>query len=119
MKEELELFAKNLNTYLEYYDLTQAELADRLGYSTAAVSHWCNGLKFPRLGTIDKMTELFKCRRSDLLEREVDPTTIETTARLVRLYKIMEKLNADGVDKVLTYLEDLNPKFYKDEGVSK
>jgi len=119
MREELELFAKNLNVYMKYYELTQAQLAEKLGCDHTTVSTWCMGKRFPRYGVLEKMADVFNCRMSDLLERETSPETIESTAQYVRLTKYVDMLTQEGVNKVLTYLEDLNPKFFKDDAVSK
>lgn len=108
-----ELFAKNLNTFMKHYGYTQASLAEKVGYNSSSVGTWVRGEKFPRLGTVDKLTEIFHCTRGDLLEREMQEDKIEERARLVRLYAYMERLNPNGVEKALTFFEDLNPKFYE------
>ncbi len=66
------IFSNNLNRYLQKYDMTQLELAKRLGVSPASVSHWCNGKKSPRMDKVDKMCDIFHCLRSDLMEDKDD-----------------------------------------------
>lgn len=110
-----ELFAKNLNTFMKHYDLSQARLGEKIGYSSSAVGDWCRGEKFPHLDTVDKLSRIFHCTLGDLLEREMQEDKIEERARLVRLYAYMERLNPNGVEKALTFFEDLNPKFYEVE----
>ena len=43
------VFSKRLRYYLSEYNMTQAELAKRLGVGTTSVYNWCNGLKTPRM----------------------------------------------------------------------
>lgn len=62
------VFARNLNNMLNRMEMSQADLANRLGVSPAAVSNWCRGEKTPRMDKVDTMCALFHCRRSDLLE---------------------------------------------------
>lgn len=62
------LFSKNLRFYLNKYDMTQSELAKRLGVSTQSVTNWCKGAKSPRMDKVDAMCEIFHCRRSNLME---------------------------------------------------
>lgn len=62
------LFAKNLNYLLKMRNMTQAELAERMGVSTATTSNWCKGIKLPRMDKVDKMCAIFDCLRSDLME---------------------------------------------------
>lgn len=37
------VFSKRLRYYLSEYNMTQAELAKRLGVGTTSVYNWCNG----------------------------------------------------------------------------
>ena len=81
-QEFLKVFAKNLKYYLQKNDLTQADLAKRLGVSATSVSNWTGATKAPRMDTIDAMCTIFKCKRSDLMEEHsseegyyVDPET--------------------------------------------
>ena len=61
------LFAKNLRSYLSICNMSQVELAKRLGVGTTSVYNWCNGVKVPRMDKVDKMCEIFSCKRSDLI----------------------------------------------------
>ena len=118
MKEKVEanvLFSKNLIAFMHHYDFTQQRLADTLGVSSSAVGDWTRGEKFPRLGTVDKMTEVFHCTRSDLLEHETKEENMAQRAMQTRLLAYLQALNPDGIEKVLTYVEDLNPKYFEEE----
>lgn len=64
------VFSKRLRYYLSEYNMTQAELAKRLGVGTTSVYNWCNGLKTPRMDKVDAMCDLFHCSRSDLMSDE-------------------------------------------------
>ena len=66
------VFSKRLRYYLKKYDMTQAELANRLGVGTTSVYNWCNGIKTPRMDKVDAMCDLFHCKRSDLIEEKED-----------------------------------------------
>lgn len=68
------VFANNLNKYLAEYDMSQVELASRIGVSAAAVSTWCRGEKSPRMDKVDAMCAIFHCRRSDLMEESGSTT---------------------------------------------
>lgn len=64
------VFSKRLRYYLNKYEITQAELAKRLGVGTTSVYNWCNGIKAPRMDKVDAMCDLFHCKRSDLIEEK-------------------------------------------------
>ncbi len=66
-KEFNQVFAKRLRHYLDANDMTQSDLAKKLGVGTTSVYNWCNGLKSPRMDKVDAMCEIFHCRRSDLI----------------------------------------------------
>lgn len=69
-KEFNAVFSKRLRYYLNKYDMTQNELAKRLGVGTTSVYNWCNGIKSPRMDKVDAMCDIFNCRRSDLMEEK-------------------------------------------------
>lgn len=71
-KEFNAVFSKRLRYYLDKYEMTQNDLAKRLGVGTTSVYNWCNGIKSPRMDKVDAMCEIFSCRRSDLMEEDDD-----------------------------------------------
>ncbi len=74
-KEFNAVFSKRLRYYLSKYNITQVELAKRLGVGTTSVYNWCNGIKTPRMDKVDAMCDLFHCNRSDLIEEKSDSNT--------------------------------------------
>lgn len=64
------IFSQRLRYYLEKNNMTQKELADKLGVGTTSVYNWCNGVKSPRMTKVDKMCEIFGCTRVDLIQSE-------------------------------------------------
>lgn len=85
-QEILKTIGNNIKYYLDRYEISQAELAKRLGVSTTTVSNWVNGLKAPRMPKVDMMCSIFNCKRSDLMEERtaneqegyyIDPRTAE------------------------------------------
>ena len=69
------VFSKRLKYYLSINNMTQLELATRLGVGPTSVSNWCKGLKSPRMDKVDAMCKIFGCRRSDLMEEAADTET--------------------------------------------
>lgn len=61
------LFAAKLKFYLEKNQMSQADLANKLGVGTTSVYNWCSGLKTPRMDKVDKMCEIFHISRSTLI----------------------------------------------------
>ena len=75
-KEFNEIFSKRLRFYLEQNEITQVELAKRLGVGPTSVYNWCNGIKTPRMDKIDAMCEIFECKRSDLMQEATISSTL-------------------------------------------
>ncbi|MDR3781300.1 MAG: helix-turn-helix transcriptional regulator, partial [Candidatus Copromonas sp.] len=72
-------------------EITQVELAKKLGVGTTSVYNWCNGIKSPRMDKVDAMCDLFHCNRSDLME-DKSTTSSELTARDEKdIAKILEQ----------------------------
>lgn len=67
-----EIFSSNLKRYMNIYRLTQTDLAKRLKVSPQAVSYWCSGDKAPKIEKIDAMCTIFHCKRSDLMEEQLE-----------------------------------------------
>lgn len=61
------IFSERLRYYLNKYDMTQIELAKKLGVGSTSVYNWCNGIKTPRMDKVDSMCRIFNCKRSDLM----------------------------------------------------
>lgn len=67
--EELrELFARKLNHYLEMNGYTQADMARKMGVSTATTAKWCTGQTMPRVDKIQTICSWLGVAKSDLLE---------------------------------------------------
>lgn len=85
------VFSKRLRYYLNKFEITQVELAKKLGVGTTSVYNWCNGIKSPRMDKVDAMCDLFHCNRSDLMEDKTT-TSPELTARDEKdIAKILEQ----------------------------
>lgn len=90
------LFARNLRNFLITNNMTQVELAKKLSVGTTSVYNWCNGVKVPRMDKVDKMCEIFSCKRSDLITEAADisaePSALvlsEVEVRIIEAYRRM------------------------------
>lgn len=87
-REFLSVFSKRLRYYLELNNMTQRELAEELGVGPTSVHNWLSGQKAPRMDKVDRMCEIFHCRRSDLIQDQekpgyyLDPETAKMTQEL-------------------------------------
>lgn len=65
--EARKLFMKNLNRLMEQNGITQSDLVERLGVSSATASDWVNGVKYPRVDAMQALAELLDISMSDLM----------------------------------------------------
>lgn len=113
--EEKRIFAKNLNYYLDKYGKTQIDLINDLGFNKSTVSTWCNGIKMPRMGTIQTLADYFGIMKSDLIE-EIDQITRTNTESNERIHKIVKKLppaQLDFIEWLADQPEEKLEKYYQ------
>ena len=81
-----EIFAKNLNYFMARTKTSQADICKALGVSSATVSDWCNGNKYPRTDKIQQLADLLGVRFSALTADE-GPADYEDQDRLEALHQ--------------------------------
>ncbi len=99
--------AMNLRRIMYEKGITQAELANALGFSKQSVSQWMNGKFLPRMAKIDKICEYLGCKRSDLLEVDKTRKTREITSEQAELIQLTMQASDDNVHLVLEMLKRL------------
>lgn len=70
-KEFNQVFADNLNFYMEKTNTSRADLANVLDVSLTSVANWCNAVKTPRMDKVDRMCQHFGITRNDLMNEKV------------------------------------------------
>lgn len=71
-KELNEIFARRLKYYMDKYDMSQTELAKRIGVGTSTISHWCRAERTPRSDALEKLCEVFNCKSDDLITEKTE-----------------------------------------------
>lgn len=77
----------NIRRYRQLSKLSQTDLGKMLDVSHAAISSWELNRTEPNMGQIEKMSQIFGCKKSQLmgLNRSA-PTYAEGTAEIIDLY---------------------------------
>lgn len=65
-----DIFIKNLKKLLQANNMTYKDLADKIGVKASSVSMWMNGKSLPRMGTLDKIADLFSTPVNELITLE-------------------------------------------------
>lgn len=69
-QKEKDIFAKNLNYWMNNRNKTQMDLMNDLELSSSTVSDWCNAKKYPRMGTVQMLADYLGIKKSDLVEEK-------------------------------------------------
>jgi len=104
-----EIFVKNLRFFMESRDVTQADICRELGVSSATVSDWCTGKKYPRIDAMQKLADLLGVKYSTLTTESgmsdyADQERLEALhkdPRLGLLFDRTRKMSSAAVDAIL------------------
>lgn len=105
------VFPKRLEYYMWKTGKKQVDLTTDLGFSSSTVSNWCNGIKLPRMGTIQILANYFGIRKSDLIEEpssnEPEPPAPapQLTKEETELLSLLRAVPAEEQEKVLMAVE--------------
>jgi transcriptional regulator with XRE-family HTH domain len=94
-----EIFVKNLRFFMEEKGISQADICRELKVSSATVSDWCSGKKYPRIDAMQRLAELLGVTFSML-----------TTENGVIDYQNMDRLEALHQNPKLGMLFDRSRK---------
>lgn len=113
---EREIFASNLQYWLTITGFSKTQLAEELEVSQAAVTHWCNGTKMPRMGKVQAIADLFGINKSDLLNDidKIDFKRNELFDKKKVLFRTIEKVTEEDLDKINSIIEMIIGDKYDD-----
>ena len=101
-KESYKAFARNLKDYMNRDSYTYEALGAKIGRAPSAIGAWCRAEKQPTMEMVDKLCEIFHCRRKDLID-EPEPVVD---------YIDLTVLNEQGKERMKMYFEEAL-KLYK------
>lgn len=81
------------------FGFTQEDLANKLGVSKQTISNWETGLKSPRMGAIEKMSQLFNVSKGFIIDGSDDTQD--------RLLPVFDQLNLENKNRVIDFSIDL------------
>lgn len=79
------MFAKNIRYLRKKYELTQKELADRVGLKSATVSKWESGANKPRFKEMQLLTQIFNVTENDLIHTDLSMPVQNEPSSAVRI----------------------------------
>lgn len=72
--EQKNIFSNNLKYYMSINDVSQIEVANKIGVSPQTFNTWVQGIALPRMGKVQMLADYFGIRKSDLIEERQNVT---------------------------------------------
>ncbi len=99
--------AKNLLYYRKKCNLTQKELAEKLGVKNSAVSNWENGLNSIDIDTLHLACNVFGVTVNDMYGIYANTQYDEYTSTEKEIIRNYRSLNQEGQNKISEYIDDI------------
>ncbi len=100
-----EIFANNLNYYIEMSGKSKKDIAEIVGVAPSTFNEWTKGKKYPRIDKIEMLANYFNILKSDLIEERTEEHR-EMQKKNDTLSDIIVRLRTD--DEFLSVVEALN-----------
>lgn len=89
----------NLNALLKDKKIKAIDLAEKVGVSKSAVSHWLAGDNSPNIEVLAKICQIYDIKMSDILSDKTDFSYNEKT--MIKKYRSLDQFGKKAVDDIL------------------
>lgn len=89
----------NLNALLKDKKIKAIDLAEKVGVSKSAVSHWLAGDNSPNIEVLAKICQIYDIKMSDILSDKTDFSYNEKT--MINKYRSLDQFGKKAVDDIL------------------
>lgn len=93
--------ADNLNELIKTKNIKSVELAEKVGVSKSAVSHWLAGDNSPNIEVLAKICQIYGVRLSEMLNEKVEISYAER--KILEKYRILDQYGKELIDIILNY----------------
>ena len=98
------IFSNNLRYYMSKNNLNRNDVCNYLGFKYTTFSDWYNGIKYPRIDSIEILADYFGINKSDLIE-EHKPFQKAKSVKIPVLGYVRAGVPIDAVEEILDYEE--------------
>ena len=117
------IFVHNLGYLMREKNVSQADICEKLDVSSATVSDWVNGKKYPRIDAMQRLADLLGVRYSTLTtERGIDDykdaerlEALHQNPKLGILFDRATKVSDTDVDILVSMAERMSKDIYGDD----
>lgn len=107
-----EIFAKNLNYYMNLNNVDRNKLCNDLDFNYTTVREWTNGTSYPRIDKIELLANYFGILKSDLIENKREINENNQLDNL--LYSKAKELTDDEKRAVLQVMDAIHKDIDKE-----
>lgn len=110
------LFSQNLNYLINYRELTIEKIVKDTGISLNKLDMLIKGYEDPSFNDLDKIAKYFDVSRDALLTEDITLSQYSNNIKQDRfndVLNLLSKLNDEGIDKVIDYINDLSTRYFK------
>lgn len=96
--------ARNIRLQMDINGKTRKEVCKDLGISYSTFSDWFYGRTLPRADKIELLADYFGCRKSDLVQIEIDSETEKVSfdiSEIIARYKAADEQTKEMVRRIL------------------
>lgn len=86
-----EVFTDNLRRLMEDNEYTRADIAAKLKCPYSTVNDWFNAKTYPRIDMIERLSNIFRVNKSELIEKNQGELTNEKKVLMDRISKADDK----------------------------
>lgn len=104
-KTAKEIFAENLQYYMELNNVKQVDLVNYFKLGKSTISSWCTGLKMPRSDKLEKLAEFFNIELSDLLQKRIGTSNIPIAHKIPVLGNVAAGIPLEAIEDIVDYEE--------------
>ena len=99
-------FGDNLKLIRKFKNISQEDLADKLGVSRQSISKWETGENYPTMQNIVCLCDIFKCKMNDLVHADFDDLDFMDEEIKMSVVKLNEKeqKNVKTLSKILSLI---------------
>lgn len=90
---------ENLNELMKIKKIRAVDLAEVVGVSKSAVSHWLAGDNSPNIEILAKICQIYDVKLSDMLNEKIEITYADK--ELLKKYRSLDKYGKKAVDGLL------------------
>ncbi len=103
------IFAENLQKYMEENNVSRRDLSDALGISYFTITSWVNGKKYPRMDKVEMLANYFNVQKSDLIEEKIEePATDDGLSDNMRkLIDFAKSVPEDKAEMILRVMQSI------------